>query len=105
MKRREFMKAAALAAAAPYAAIGQEGAPKHPLVGVQIAPVSIFDEGIERCLDTLLEKASVNALFIYSHFNTVPSDRVRFLTSCFVGVRRPAFANTASTAIRHKVLT
>lgn len=77
MKRRDFMKAAALAAATPYAAMGRERAPKHPLVGVQIAPVSLFDEGIERCLDTLREKAAVNALFIYSqtyHAGTKPSN-------------------------------
>ena len=37
-----------------------------PLVGVQVAPFSILDEGIDRCLDTLKDKAAVNALFIYS---------------------------------------
>jgi hypothetical protein len=47
------------------------------MVGVQIAPVSLFDEGFDRCLDTLQEKAAVNTLFIYSqtyHAGTKPKN-------------------------------
>ena len=76
MKRRDFIKAAGVAAVAQSAiaqsaiapATAQTRAPDsaEPLVGIQIAPVSLLDEGIERCLDTLREKASVNSLFIYS---------------------------------------
>lgn len=83
MKRRDFVKAAALASLGPYgrhlaAAETDVTSPRRErLVGVQIAPVSIFDEGIERCLDTLQEKAAVNTLFIYSqtyHAGTKPKN-------------------------------
>ena len=83
MKRRDFLKANTLtfgSTALGPVADGQVAAAAdrtEPLVGVQIAPVSIFDEGIDRCLDTLKEKASVNALFIYSqtyHAGTTPSN-------------------------------
>ena len=60
MKRRDFIKAAGLAAIAPYATAAGGSEALKPLVGVQIAPVSILDEGIEHCLDTLQEKAGVN---------------------------------------------
>lgn len=79
MKRRSFLKIAARCSAAsvalPLASArsadarerGSNGGDRRdPLVGVQIAPVTILDEGIEGCLDTLQEKAEVNALFIYS---------------------------------------
>jgi len=77
MRRRDFLKAAGLTAVAPRAAMANQRSSSDPLVGVQIAPVSIFDEGIERCLDTLKTKASVNALFIYSqtyHAGTKPKN-------------------------------
>ena len=66
MKRRDFVKIAAAAAVAPRPAIAQQSIEPTPLAGIQIAPFSVFDEGIHRCLDTLQEKAAVNALFIYS---------------------------------------
>ena len=66
MKRRDFVKAAAAAAIAPQGAIALEPKRREPLSGIQIAPFSILDEGIDRCLDTLQAKAAVNALFIYS---------------------------------------
>ena len=88
MKRRDFLKTTSLTLGstalgqlvAGQIAAGQVAAAAdrtEPLVGVQIAPVSIFDEGIDRCLDTLKEKANVNALFIYSqtyHAGTTPSN-------------------------------
>ncbi len=60
------MKSTALGTLAPRAAFARPNAATGPLVGIQVAPVSILDEGIERCLDTLRDKAAVNALFIYS---------------------------------------
>lgn len=36
-------------------------------VGVQLGPHSVFDEGAERCLDTLQENGAINAVFVYSH--------------------------------------
>lgn len=38
-----------------------------PWVGVQIAPHSFYDEGIEPCLDLLQETAGINAVVVYSH--------------------------------------
>lgn len=43
---------------------GRAGA---PLIGLQIAPFNLLDEGIERCLDLVRETAAVNAIFCYSH--------------------------------------
>lgn len=77
MRRRDFIQAAALASLAPSAAMALSSNKETPLVGVQIAPVSIFDEGIDQCLDTLQEKAAVNSLFIYSqtyHAGTKPAN-------------------------------
>lgn len=47
-----------------------------PFVGIQIGPHSLFDEGIEQCLDSLRERAGVNALFVYSHtyYGGAPAD-------------------------------
>jgi hypothetical protein len=36
-------------------------------VGVQLGAHSVFDEGVDRCLDLLQETAAVNAVFVYSH--------------------------------------
>jgi hypothetical protein len=64
------MRAAGAALVAPLAAgplAGTEpAAPKAPakLVGIQAGAVSFVDEGVERVLDTLQERARVNALFL-----------------------------------------
>ena len=88
MKRREFIKAAGLAAVAPTAVTARAAESAKPLVGIQIAPVSLLDEGIERCLDSLQEKAPINSLFIYSqtyHAGTKPKNVSRGITeSLFV---------------------
>ena len=76
MKRRTFLKVAAAATLGPQA-LANDSEQAAPLVGVQIAPISLLDEGIERCLDTLQEKAGINALFIYSqtyHGGTKPKN-------------------------------
>jgi hypothetical protein len=39
----------------------------QPFIGVQIAPYSLFDEGIEHCLDLLKNTAQINALVLYTH--------------------------------------
>mgnify|MGYP006288259629 FL=1 len=36
------------------------------MAGVQLGPQSVFDEGVEHCLDILEKKARVNAVFVYS---------------------------------------
>ena len=35
-----------------------------PLVGIQIGPISFVDEGVDQVLDTLQERAGVNALLL-----------------------------------------
>lgn len=44
-------------------------------VGIQIGPNTIYDEGIEYCLDLLQKTASVNALFVYTHQTMTPGCR------------------------------
>ncbi len=70
--RRDFIKtlAAGAVAAASSPNVFAQSAPEsggHRFVGVQIGPHSLYDEGIERCLDLLQETADVNALLVYSH--------------------------------------
>jgi hypothetical protein len=38
--------------------------PQHPVIGIQIDAISFLDEGTEKVLDILQEKAGVNALFM-----------------------------------------
>jgi len=81
MNRRHFLHASAAtlaSTAASTAAPAKAGA----LSGIQIAPFSLLDEGIEACLDFLQETARINALFLYSqdyhigeyHFNVLAKD-------------------------------
>ena len=75
MKRRDFLAVTGLSALGAYRASATQVEKQEPLVGVQIAPVSLLDEGIESCLDKLRDTAGVNALFIYSqtyHAGTRP---------------------------------
>ena len=83
MRRREFVKAAALGTLAGRAGLTSAQTPtsaklsEQQMVGVQISPVSLMDEGFQRCLDTLQAKAAVNTLFIYSqtyHAGTKPKN-------------------------------
>lgn len=71
MHRRTFLARTAqagLALAAPSLLRARtSAATDETLVGIQIAGHSLFDEGIERCLDTVQSTARANALFLYSH--------------------------------------
>lgn len=42
-------------------------APANNLVGIQMGPHTMLDEGIEPCLDLIQETAGINTLFVYSH--------------------------------------
>jgi hypothetical protein len=42
-------------------------APANNLVGIQMGPHTLLDEGIEHALDLIQETAAINALFVYSH--------------------------------------
>ena len=73
--RRQFLKQSLLAAAISTVAPTSSAraterkptAAPRPFVGIQIAPHSFYDEGIEYCLDMLKETAGINALLISSH--------------------------------------
>ena len=62
--RRAFLKG--LAALPAISALAVEPAPPR-FNGIQIAPVSLLDEGIDRCLDLLQDTAAINCLMLYSH--------------------------------------
>ncbi len=68
MDRRSFVQTlAAIPAANVLSAAARGALSKEPFVGIQIAPHSILDEGIEYCLDLLKETARINALLVYTH--------------------------------------
>jgi hypothetical protein len=70
MQRRDFLKSSVLASfALTWDALAEtKHAPKSELFsGIQIAPHSFFDEGIEYSLDLLRETAAINALLISTH--------------------------------------
>jgi hypothetical protein len=73
--RRDFVKAMTYGAAAGTAAIGtaapalaQTVSPQvlkaQPVIGIQIGSISFLDEGTEKVMDILQERAAVNTLFI-----------------------------------------
>jgi len=67
--RRDFLTRAGLAAAAEFLprhlqALASPASQKEKLIGIQISAISFTDEGIDRVLDILQEKASVNTLFL-----------------------------------------
>src|SRR5207244_4333707 len=39
----------------------------EPVVGIQMGPHTMLDEGIEPCLDLIRATAGINTLFTYSH--------------------------------------
>ncbi|MBZ5500319.1 MAG: twin-arginine translocation signal domain-containing protein [Acidobacteriia bacterium] len=51
----------------PGAAPKPQKAPAGNLVGIQMGPHTMLDEGIDRCLDLIQETAAINTLFVYSH--------------------------------------
>lgn len=53
--------------AAAAQATGAVPAPASNLVGVQMGPHTMLDEGIEPCLDLCQDTAGINTLFVYSH--------------------------------------
>jgi hypothetical protein len=65
MERRQFIKQSTLASLA-IPALAQSALVSGPerMVGIQITAASFVDEGVNQVLDTVQEKASVNALFL-----------------------------------------
>ena len=61
VNRRSFLKTAAVAA---LAASGPAAAEASKMIGIQVGAISFVDEGTERVLDVLQERAHVNTLFL-----------------------------------------
>ena len=66
MNRREFLKTSTLTAAAlAMPALGHGAvAPSSKMIGIQVGAISFIDEGTEKVLDILQERACVNTLFL-----------------------------------------
>jgi hypothetical protein len=64
VNRREFLKIAASADAVLTMPSGGSAAVASKMIGIQVGAVSFVDEGTERVLDVLQERASVNTLFL-----------------------------------------
>src|SRR4029079_16639666 len=66
VSRRQFMKiTAGTGAALAMPTLGQAGAaPSSKMIGIQVGAISFVDEGTERVLDVLQERACVNTLFL-----------------------------------------
>ncbi|HEV2689931.1 MAG TPA: hypothetical protein VGV35_15335, partial [Bryobacteraceae bacterium] len=61
LTRRTLLHGATAAAMAPQIAPQSAGSKK--MIGIQIGAVSFVDEGVEKVLDILQERAHVNTLF------------------------------------------
>ena len=63
LNRREFMKITGGALALP--ALAETAvAPRTKMIGIQVGAISFVDEGTEKVLDILQERACVNTLFL-----------------------------------------
>src|SRR5579859_7889580 len=64
VNRREFLKITAGASAALAMPSSAHAAVSSKMIGIQVGAVSFVDEGTEKVLDILQEKAGVNTLFL-----------------------------------------
>jgi hypothetical protein len=64
VNRREFLRIAAGAGAAFAIPTSEHAAASSGIIGIQIGAVSFVDEGTDRVLDVLQERACVNTLFL-----------------------------------------
>src|SRR5438270_12949432 len=64
VNRREFLKIAGTASAALAMPISGHTAVSSKMIGIQVGAVSFVDEGVEKVLDVLQERACVNTLFL-----------------------------------------
>src|SRR5579859_6123964 len=64
VNRREFLKISAGAGAALAMPTSARSAASPRMIGIQVGAVSFVDEGTEKVLDVLQERASVNTLFL-----------------------------------------
>ena len=77
--------------------------PSGTFVGIQMSPHTMLDEGIDQCLDLLVEKAAVNAVFPYSHaFHTSSLGKpVRDLATDHGKIPRDLRDRVPSVYVRH----
>jgi len=64
LDRREFLKISARAGAALAIPMPGHAAPPSKTIGIQVGAISFVDEGTEKVLDVLQERAGVNTLFL-----------------------------------------
>src|SRR6266487_5748762 len=64
VNRREFLKVAAGAGVAAALPSAPHPAPSSKMIGIQVGAISFVDEGTEKVLDILQERACVNTLFL-----------------------------------------
>ena len=64
VNRREFLKIAAGAGAAFAMPTSGHTAGSSKMIGIQVGAISFVDEGTEKVLDVLQERACVNTLFL-----------------------------------------
>src|SRR5438128_2184662 len=83
LDRRTFLTAVGGAAAAAAVTGGSsalaQAAAKPPVIGIQIGSISFLDEGTEKVLDILQEKAAVNTLFLatFTYGNGIASRQLK----------------------------
>jgi hypothetical protein len=74
--RRAFVGAVGVGAAS---LLGQAAVKPEPVIGIQIGSISFLDEGTDKVLDTLREKACVNTLFLatFTYGNGIASRQLK----------------------------
>ena len=74
-------------------------------MGVQLGSHSIFDEGVDHCLDTLQEQGGINAVFVYSNtYHTFAAARSSeaLADDHGVPVRDPGSRNLTNLWVNHR---
>src|SRR4029077_6719654 len=64
LNRREFLKISAAAGAALALPTAGHAAASSKMIGIQVGAISFVDEGTEKVLDVLQERAGVNTLLL-----------------------------------------
>src|SRR5256885_16462507 len=64
VNRREFLKVSAGAGAALAMPTSGHTSATSKMIGIQVGAISFVDEGVEKVLDVLQERACVNTLFL-----------------------------------------
>jgi len=64
MDRREFLETSTVIASGALLGRVPGRAPDPPMIGIQVGAVSFVDEGTDRVLDSLVEMAGINTLFV-----------------------------------------